>query len=311
MSEIKRSLENAFAEIERTLRQFLKAERRKLDELLDTDDDDLYEQAGAEYRRRRKQVKSWNDTLTAIKEEILYEAADFVAESASVQEPSHPLPTITEESVSNSLPAVSEEPFSNSLPDLTGEPISNPLPALDADDAAAPDTVTEPVNDLMPVLTDPITDPLPDLDTDTANMPAVLPEQGAADAVWQSEPAEDPSDAEAFGDYVRDCMRDLEQSGYLFPHYMVDALQYADHSQDLFGIDEPFLSKAYIPGLYWDEIFRFNGEDYYIADRWDAYSLQKFDEWFRSIKYAPYADAEDALPEGAYPSSTGDDDSAL
>ena len=71
MTEMEINLNNAFDEIEKFLDRIISSERAKMDRIIDTDDDDLYDAVSREYRRIRKQVSGWSNEIMRIKQEML------------------------------------------------------------------------------------------------------------------------------------------------------------------------------------------------------------------------------------------------
>ncbi len=93
------------------------------------------------------------------------------------------------------------------------------------------------------------------------------------------------------GRYVREKMRLLSKKGYSFDKEELQALQNKKLTKRLVGITYPLLvsrrdmttGKAQ-KEKYWNEIFVYNNQEFYVASRWKPEMRKNFDIWYKNLK---------------------------
>ena len=350
MTEMEINLNNAFDEIEKFLDRIISSERAKMDRIIDTDDDDLYDAVSREYRRIRKQVSGWSNEIMRIKQEML--SSDYMI--VALQD----VPAVSQYDAAfsagtqNNYAAI--DPFSqedNTLNPFSLKDIADyqPEPYMPAgedftaaqhtpdsyvpEQAAAPAEpfVQPPEQENIPaaqhtpdsyvpeqaaVPAEPFVQP-PETETEFAKVNKTVPPAKTAKKKKSGRPVlEFPDNNMSSGiadsgntgsgdvlrsisEYVRMCMKNLEQSGFRFSANILTALCSAENSKRLFDIGQPFFSDEYYPDGYFREPFRFNGQEYYLASFWNEKSCLRFDDWYRNIRSFPEQSAASRKPEKA------------
>ena len=193
MSQTKDKLEMSFSEIEDILAGLIQTENDRMTAAIDIDDEDRFQEISREFRINRKKLKSWNERIRNLKEEITND--DIISRYTYD----------TDDNVQSEVLGLDEEP-------------------------------------------------------------------------------EIPSQAETLHSQwsikVRDCMRALEQSNYVFHAYTRRALSSPERSKDYFGINNAFFNREYIAKKYWKESFYFNDEILYLTSDWDEQCYRSFKQWF-------------------------------
>lgn len=101
---------------------------------------------------------------------------------------------------------------------------------------------------------------------------------------------------EKVGAFVRRTMRKLSTDNTMFKPAELALMQQEEWSKNTLGVTKPFLKKcvAGIPvfkqakdekgyNRYWNEVFKFNGEEYLVTSQWYEQKRSLFQKWLLSI----------------------------
>ncbi len=120
---------------------------------------------------------------------------------------------------------------------------------------------------------------------------------GAATSAKSTEkwnPPELPSSDMKIGAFVRQTMRNLSTSGYVFPTDVLNRMFTKEWSLEYFHTEKPFM-KRYIKGVtdtkgpegkyvrFWSEIFTFGDEQVYVSKEWYEGQRKRFVDWYNSL----------------------------
>ncbi len=107
-----------------------------------------------------------------------------------------------------------------------------------------------------------------------------------------------PQGEEKIGKHVKKSMRKLSDLNYKFSQNQIIAMQSAQWSKDTIGVYGPLIKK-YSSNIdwasqvvvnsysrYWQDLFVFNGEKYFVTSQWYERHRKAFSEWFNSLDLA-------------------------
>lgn len=91
--------------------------------------------------------------------------------------------------------------------------------------------------------------------------------------------------------YVKNKMKMLSESGYIFTSDMLHALTSKELTKSVVGnnfallvTDEEYNSGKVDKSKYWNDIMKFNGKMYHVTSQWFEYQRDGFDKWYKSLK---------------------------
>src|SRR5699024_9471331 len=103
-----------------------------------------------------------------------------------------------------------------------------------------------------------------------------------------------PSNDLKIGKFIRQAMRNLSKSGYVFSADTIERMLTKEWSLEVFHTEKPFM-KRYIEGVtdtrgpegkyvrFWSEVFTFGTEQVYISKEWYEGQRKRFIDWYESL----------------------------